>query len=215
MNVDEKFEMLKDTIYQLYSKEGRSRVYISKLLKLDRKKLGLKIKEWNLPDPEPVHHLKPSNKKFLNRNRLLIISRLKSDIPMKKIAEELGISKSSLFHTFVENDPELYDEYTKFLNRKKEKVNKRKQFMMDMSSFEYNIEDYDGEEWKQIKGYDRYYISNYGRVKSYAERYDAFHLIVQQPNKNNNRFYVRITHNAANSKQFNVPSIVGLALVDG
>ena len=37
MTNSEKAELLKDTIYQLYSKEGRSKSYISRLLEIDRK----------------------------------------------------------------------------------------------------------------------------------------------------------------------------------
>lgn len=45
MNSEEKIEMLKTTIEQLYSKEGRSMNYISHLLQVNRHKLSFKIKE--------------------------------------------------------------------------------------------------------------------------------------------------------------------------
>ena len=48
--MENKYEMLKDTIYQLYSKEGRTKSYISRLLNLNRKTLIQYINDiWKLP----------------------------------------------------------------------------------------------------------------------------------------------------------------------
>ena len=60
MNQNEKCELLKKSIEQLYSKEGRSKVYISNLLGLNRKVLGLKINEWKLKEPKTKNYLKPT-----------------------------------------------------------------------------------------------------------------------------------------------------------
>jgi len=49
----EKAELLKESIFQLYSKEGRSVSYISKLLGINRRTISKKIKEWNLPVSKP------------------------------------------------------------------------------------------------------------------------------------------------------------------
>ena len=48
--MENKYEMLKDTIFQLYSKEGRTKSYISRLLNLNRKTLIQYINDiWKLP----------------------------------------------------------------------------------------------------------------------------------------------------------------------
>ena len=43
MTTEEKAEMLKSTISQLYSKEGRSISYISRLLEINRRTISAKI----------------------------------------------------------------------------------------------------------------------------------------------------------------------------
>lgn len=66
----EKIEILKETITQLYEKEGRSKLYISDLLKINRKSLTQKINEWELVKADK-RHLNPSNKNFLIRTEKL------------------------------------------------------------------------------------------------------------------------------------------------
>lgn len=100
----DKAEMLKSAIKHLYSNEGHSISYISKLLEINRKTLSSKIIEWKLSEPEPRHHFTPSMKKFVNKNRQLIKSRLDSDIPITKIADEINISRHSLVKTIIPND---------------------------------------------------------------------------------------------------------------
>ena len=48
--MENKYEMFKNTIYQLYSKEGRTKSYIARLLELNRKTLIMYINDiWKLP----------------------------------------------------------------------------------------------------------------------------------------------------------------------
>jgi len=53
-----------------------------------------------------------------------------------------------------------------------------------------NLEDLDGEIWKEIEGYDGdYFVSNLGRVKSF-KRYKEGKIL--EPNKNNSSGYLRV-----------------------
>ncbi len=210
----EKAELLKDTIYHMYSKEGRSKSYISKLLKINRKTINDKIKEWNFPEAEPRHHLTPSNLKFLNAHRNLIKSRLDNDIPITKIAEELKVDRHYLQRTIIQNDVVLNKARTDYMNRLHNNSNQLKSDMMNKSRLNYNIIDLPGEEWKPILGYDDYMISNKGRVKHLAKRYGKYYLLQQTPNKNNNRLYVTL-HKDNTKKNLQVAKLVAHAFVDG
>ena len=55
MTQKEKINILKDTIVKLYEKEGRSIVYISELLNIDRKSLTTAINEWELIKADKRH----------------------------------------------------------------------------------------------------------------------------------------------------------------
>ncbi len=104
MNSLEKAEMLKSTIYQLYVNEGRSKSYISRLLEINRKTVGEKIREWDFPDPKPVRHANPSTEKFINKNRTLIKSRLDHDVTVTEIAAELGVDRGCLRTVFYHDE---------------------------------------------------------------------------------------------------------------
>ena len=71
----EKIDLLKSTIEFLYTKEGRPKSYIARLLEVDRKVLTGIINEWGLIQAN-TYHLTPSNKKFINKHKQLIKSRL-------------------------------------------------------------------------------------------------------------------------------------------
>jgi predicted DNA-binding protein YlxM (UPF0122 family) len=215
MTSTEKAELLKSSISHLYSKEGRSISYISKLLDINRKTVSSKIRELDLPSAEPRHHLTPSNQKFLNKNRNLMKSRLDNDVPMAKIAEELKISRDSLCKTFIANDDILKKTHADYINRMKTNAENRTQNLKSKSSREYNFEDLENEEWKPILGYDEYFVSNKGRIKHYVSRYKSYILLKQQPNANlDNRLYVCIT-NGNKRKNFAVARLVAHAFVNG
>ena len=114
--MENKYEMLKDTIYHLYSKEGRTKSYISRLLNLNRKTLTQYINDiWKLPKAEPHRYMNPSTEKFLNKNKQYIKSKLDKDTPIKKIAKELGCTVS-IINTVIEYDHILKkakDDYVK------------------------------------------------------------------------------------------------------
>lgn len=104
MNQSEKVELLKNTIFHLYCKEGRSKSYIARLLELNRKVLSYKIEEWQFEQAN-IKHLSPSNEKFLNRHRDKIISMYNAGKTDADIAEELGISANQYRKMIVKYEP--------------------------------------------------------------------------------------------------------------
>ena len=55
--------------------------------------------------------------------------------------------------------------------------------MISDSSDNYNFKEFEDEVWKQILGYDDYYVSNCGRVKHYIKIYDKYILLTNDYNK--------------------------------
>lgn len=214
MTMNEKAELLKPAITQLYSKEGRSFSYISRLLDIDRKALTSKIREWKIPEAEPRRHLTPSMQKFVNKNRQYIKSRLDKDISLTKIAESLKISRHQLYRTLILNDEVLTAAHAAYISRLHTKARETKQQKMDQSRLSYDPEDLPGEQWKDVLGYEGYQVSNMGRVKHYTIRYKAYHLVKSFPNKNNGRLYVAV-YNASGPKNLALARLVAHAFIEG
>lgn len=214
MNQNDKCELLKKTIEQLYSKEGRSRVYISELLGLNRKILGLKIKEWNLEEPKTSRYIKPSIQKFLNKNKQLIKSRLDNDISVIDISKELKCTRDFLTKQIIEKDEILLKAKNDYLNRIKCNSEESNKKLMEDSFHDYFFEDLTNEDWKPIKGYENYYISNMGRVKSFAKKYNSFYLL--KPTKNNKNGYMYISlYKDKKRINYNLARLVGHAFCEG
>ena len=205
-----KYEMLKDAIYQLYSKEGRSKSYISRLLGLNRKTLITYINDvWELPKAEPHRYMKPSTQKFLNKNKQLIKARLDRDVTLVDITKELGCTLS-LLNTVISYDSVLKKARDDYVNRiHTNHISNIEKLKYD-SSYDYDIIDIDGEVWKPILGYDGYYVSNCGRVKHFAKSYNSYHLLDIYYNPTTDRPYVRIAN-----KNFLLYRLVAHAFVDG
>lgn len=210
MNCKEKAEMLKDTISFLYGKEGRSISYISRLLKIDRKSISDKLREWDVKAAEPRHHLTPSNQKFVDRNRDFIRSRLDRDISITEISKELHVTRDFLQKTIIPNDPILDAARKRYVDRMHWESEERIKNMQERSRLDYDIKPIPGEEWKGILGHDGYEVSNMGRVRAYAKRYSAHYLIKSFPNKNNGRLYVRL-----GDKNLQLSRLVAHAFVSG
>lgn len=215
--MENRYESLKNSIYILYSKEGRSISYISRLLGLSRKTLSRKIGEWGFPEAEPRRHFKPSTRKFVNRNRQRIIARLKQDISISDIARELNVPRDFLQRTVIPNDPAIKQVHDEYINRMNNRAQDRRNKLIQESSRNYIQEDLPGEEWKPILGYDRYMVSNLGRVKAKAERYDAWYEVAQTKNANSGRLYVRLSGKKGKSARQNlqVARLVAHAFVPG
>ena len=205
-----KYEMLKDAIYQLYSKEGRSKSYISRLLGLNRKTLITYINDvWELPKATPHRYMKPSTQKFLNKNKQLIKARLDKDVTLVDIAKELGCTLS-LLNTVISYDSVLKKAKDDYVNRIHTNHISNVEKLKHDSSYDYDIIDIDGEVWKPILGYDGYYVSNCGRVKHFAKSYNSYHLLDIYYNPTTDRPYVRIANN-----NFLLYRLVAHAFVDG
>lgn len=205
-----KYIMLKDTIYQLYSKEGRTKSYISRLLNLNRKNLTEYINNiWKFPKAEGKRHMTPSVEKFYKKNKQLIKARLDDDVPVKEIAKELGCTVSRLRTVFYYDDvlKKSLEDYNNRIHLKHLACVERKK---RESSREYNIENIDGEMWKPILGYDGYFVSNMGRVKHYVKTYDAYCLLTPQRNVLSGYYYVGIAN-----KNLALHRVVAHSFVDG
>lgn len=206
MNSNEKAELLKDTIEYLYGKEGRSKSYIERLLGINRTTISRKLKEWGTKEAEPRRHLTPSNQKFLNKHREQIKAMLDKGSSTEDIARLLGTTRKVILDTFIKNDDILSRAYTEYRQRK---ANAFKEH----TSLQYDFEELPNEEWKPILGYDKYFVSNMGRVKKYAERHKTYFLLKESMNKNG-RIYVMLSDNG-NRKNMNLSRIVGHAYVNG
>lgn len=206
----EKIEMLRSTIEFLYEKEGRSKSYISELLEVDRRQLtNVLNKEWKLQQGN-VSYLTPSNQKFLNKHKNLIKSRLDNDVLLADIANELGVSRQYISRTIIPRDDVLAKALEDYHARVKTEAKEKRQHRKDQSYWQYDFNNLEGEVWKEILGYEEYFISNHGRVKRYVKTYDCYNLISTHSNVRNGRMYVWIK-----KKALQVPRLVGFAFVNG
>ena len=215
MNSLEKAESLKNTIYQLYVNEGRTKSYISRLLEINRKSLSDKIKEWEWPELNHVRHAKPSTEKFIRRNRALIKSRLDHDVTVSEIARELGVGRGQVRMAFY-YDQELNKANEDRKNRIKKNAELRRQQLMDSSRLNYDSADLPGEEWREILGYPDYMVSNKGRIRAYAERHKAWYIRRQYSNEVcDGRMYILLVKEPGVQKSLSVARIVAHAFVSG
>ena len=211
----EKAEFLKSSIYQLYVNEGRTKSYISRLLEINRKTISEKIREWNLPESAHVRHPKPSTEKFINRNRALIKSRLDNDVSVTEIAEELGVDRGVLRIVFS-CDQVLKKANEDRMVRVHRSAEEARSNLMASSRLDYYTEDLPGEQWKEILGYPKYMISNKGRIRAYAERYNSWYLRKLYVNAMcDNRMYVRLVNAEGKQKSLAVARLVAHAFVEG
>ena len=210
MTRNEKIESLKNVIIKLYCNEGRSKVYISKLLEVNRELLTQYINNvWKLEQANSTH-ITPSKEKWINKHRNLIKSRLDQNVILTEIAKEVKIPYRTFVDGYIKKDKQLSNAYTEYHNRKRNQHIQIVEKAKESSSFEYDPIDLPKEQWKEILGYDGYYISTEGRVKSYVERYNAYKLLTPLPNQRNGRYYVWIK-----GRGLQISRLVGFAFVKG
>ena len=212
MNSYDKCEMLKETIIRLYSNEGRSKSYISKLLYVPRKTLSQKINEWDLKEAEPRHHLTPSNQKFANANRELIISRLNNGCTITSIADELKVSRGYL-KTIANGDEQIDAAFKQHVQQTHYDAERRRYERMETSSFDYYEKDLPNEQWKTILGYPEYEVSNMGRVRSFTKEGRKY-LLKTSKNEYTRYTSVMLYHNGSKSN-LSVHRLVAHMFVDG
>lgn len=200
-------------VEQLYSKEGRSKVYISNLLGIDRKYLARAIKEYHIPEPESRHRLTKSTEKFLNRNRDRILKMIESGMSVTQIAIEFGRSRDQI-NRIIQIDEVLKEAESHKVERMHQHHIDLLSNRMDESSRNFNYVRIDGEEWRALAGYAGYEVSNQGRVRKYCKRYDAYYLLRQQPNANNGRMYVAAINDRGERKNLMVARLVAITFCE-
>lgn len=188
----EKAELLKKTIYQLYSKEGRSKSYISRLLDINRKTIARKIREWELPEPKPMRHVKSSTRKQIAKHKQQILSLLSCDTTLEDIAIKTGISTDRLIKTFFVVDDVLCNAHKCWNNRRMQKHEDDIITAMSNSSRNYEYTNIDGEQWKNVLGYDGYEVSTKGRIRKYNKRYKSYYLLKPYFNQTTGRCYISL-----------------------
>ena len=209
MNNSEKADFLKNTIEILFSKEGRSKSYISRILGIDRHTLAIKInKEWNLPLPNPKRHLSPSNQKFANKNREYIKSQLDKNIAISQIAQDLGVSRYYITKTIAIGDEVIENAIKEYHERisKIAKENKESHKNQGSIYLPYINEN----DWHEITGYDGYYISRYGELCRYLKDYDEYRILSQEENCRSGYIYT-----AVDDKNLAVHRLVAIYFVPG
>ena len=215
MTNGEKCELLKATIYQLYSKEGRSKSYISKLLQINRKVLIQKIKEWDFKESKSQRYAKPSTVKNINKNKEKVISLLNKGNNVSDITRELNISRKSFYECFLRYDEDIKEAFDRNVAEKKQAHNDLIEAQMQKSCRNYNITNFDNEIWKEINNFDDYFVSNYGRVKKEATRYKKCYLLTPNLNKKNGYYYVCMINNDGIRKNLSLARLVAFAFCSG
>lgn len=209
-----RFLSLVEAVTRLYTKEGRSKSYISELLGIDRWYLTKAIKEYNIREPETKRRLNKSVEKFLNRNRDRILKMISDDMSVSQIANEFGKTRDQI-NRIIQIDEVLKQAETDKVDRMHERHTERVQCLIDKSSRNYKIIPIDGEIWKQVPGYNGYEVSNLGRVKRYAKRYNTYFLIAPQPNKKNGRLYISMNQENGKRKNLMLARVVASLFCDG
>lgn len=209
----EKAELLKKTIYQLYSKEGRSKSYISRLLDINRKTITRKIREWKLPEPKPMRHVKPSTRKYIAKHKQKILSLLAQDVSLKEISEQTGVSGDKLLKTFFVVDNVLGDAYKCWNKRRAQKHEDIIMDSMRSSSRNYEYEKIDGEKWKSVLGYDGYEVSTKGRVRKYSKKCKSYYLLKPYLNQTTGRYYVSLASSNGKVKNLLLHRVVAQSFI--
>lgn len=200
----EKLEMLKDTVSQLYEKEGRSFCYISRLLNVERRQVA-KFTRANNMEKANCQYLTKSNQKFANRHKQLIISCYNQGMTDKAIAKKLGV-KDYYLQNIAKNTPEIAKVRQVYLDS----IGKQTREFRAERQAHYRFDDLPNEEWKEILGYPGYYASNQGRVKHYLKRNKCYRLLKSYINPISNRIYITIK-----DKTFILARLIAHTFVDG
>lgn len=200
----EKLEMLKNTVSQLYEKEGRSFCYIARLLNVERRQVAKFTRDNNM-EKANCHYLSKSNQKFAARNKQRIISWYNQGMTDTQIANKLGV-KVEFLRNIAKNTPEIAKVRQVYLDS----IGKHEREFRTERQAHYHFDDLPDEEWKEILGYPGYYASNQGRVKHYLKRSKCYRLLKPTINPITNRIYIGIK-----SKTFILARVIAHTFVDG
>lgn len=204
----EKIHSLKPIIQKLYEGEGRPIAYIARLCEVDRSRLSKEIHAWGLVKKD-AYHMTPSNRKFANKHRQLIISRFRNDVSESEIARELKVSRDYLRY-IIGHVPELAEARQGYVARMHAAAEQARQAAMERSTRNYELVDQPGEEWREILGHPDYFVSNLGRVKHWVPSYKSYSEIRPRTNPRTGRIYAQFDR-----KGFNLGRLVAFAFVPG
>lgn len=211
---EQRFIQVIGAVKQLYTKEGRSKVYISNLLGIDRWYLREAIVKYEIEEPQTKRRLTKSTEKFLNRNREKILKMLNEDKSESQIGAEFDKNRDQI-HRIIQIDDVLKQAEAEKLERIHRAHQEHVQYLVEKSGYDYNIVPIEEEVWKPMPGYDEYDVSNMGRIRKHAARYDAYYLLTPQPNKNNGRMYVSVVNNSGKRKNISLARVVASQFCDG
>ena len=187
MNAYEKAKMLTPAIRQLYVNEGRSKSYISKLLKIDRGNIRKIIEEEGYIQ---INQEKRKSVDFLKSNKEYIIARIKDGWNQKQIYTSLKVGR--IFYLKVlEYDSDI-------------KETMRSRPNNPCAKYEH----IDGEIWKDILGYSNYQVSNFGRIRN------TLGVLTPQENIKNGYMYIALTANGKR-KNFRIHRLVAHNFCNG
>lgn len=200
----EKLEMLKDTVSQLYEKEGRSFCYIARLLNVERRQIA-KFTRANNMEKANCHYLSKSNQKFAARHKQFIISCYHRGMTDKAIAKKLGV-KDYFLQNIAKNTPEIAKVRQVYIDS----IGQRTREIKANRHEHYRFDDLTNEQWKEVLGHPGYYASTQGRVKHYLKKYGCYRLLTPTINPISNRLYIAIQ-----SKTYNLARVIAHTFVDG
>lgn len=200
----EKLEMLKDTVSQLYEKEGRSFCYIARLLNVERRQVS-KFTRANNMEKANCHYLTKSNQKFAARHKQFIISCYHQGMTDKAIAKKLGV-KDYFIKNIAVNTPDIAKVRQVYIDSIGSRV---REIRAERQAY-YHFDALPDEEWKEILGYPGYYASTQGRVKHYLKKYKCYRLLTPSVNPLSDRLYITIKN-----KTFQLARLIAHTLVDG
>lgn len=188
---EEKIRCYKDAIYQLYSIEGKSLNYISKLFKLNRQNMTYVIKhEWGF-EQKYVRQTTPAIRKLLNAHSDYLVRVFNAQVLRTKnfvygLLEDRGIPYNK-WQTMRLNDPILAAAYERYLNLPSPRqvdLKRREDYHASRRG-----DDLEGEVWKDILGYEGYYeVSNKGRIRNFVTK----EFVKSHLNKRLNRYEVHL-----------------------
>lgn len=197
---------LKDPIYQLYSVEGRSLNYISKLFNLSRQAMTDTIKNELGFTQANKRIATPRIQKLIKKHRDFIVMYLRDSASkdLKSLFEATGITRGE-FRTICANCEEINGLAKEFSSRDSESERYRKRMAAKRAEWANEAEALDGEIWVDIKGYEGlYWVSNKSRIKnkekiikpSFNEKHGRYQIRLYKNGKGNTYKVYRIVANA-------------------
>ena len=208
------YSSIRDEVYDMYVTKCYSKSEISRELDISRHIVKKLIDAWGFTQEKRTHGVSAEVRDFIDANKETIISMLNEDESLSEIARSLNVDRGAITRTCVARDPDIKKAYEEYHERRNNRSIARKEKMKDKSFLDYEYEDIEGEVWADIEDYPGYQVSNMGRVRHYAKRYKAYHLIKPSPNVKTGRYYVSIS-NKFGRKNWSLPRLVAIYHVPG